>query len=228
MRRSKRGTELRIDVESKLSALFNREAGWSHPAPGDALQVVQSLLLSLIKPSESILVPVYGPRGHTIAELCEQSGADAIVLERDWGGAFEPEEITCELRRRRPSLVVIAHGEAVSGIRQPLEEIGRVCQELDILFIADCSATFGRVDVRAEEWYLDAAVGAKYQGSAVPASLTPVSYNERVLAKMKARHSVELPFLHMLKGWSDIWKSNDSSKRVLLSDYDATLASLMS
>lgn len=227
MGRFERGSELRSNVECKLNALFQREAGWSHPAPGDTLQVIESLLVSLIKPSESVLVPVYGPQGHTIAELCEQSGADAIVLEQKWGSAFEPEKIIRELRRRRPPLIVVAHEESGTGVRQPLEEIGRVCQELDILFVADCSATFGRVDVRSEEWHLDATIGTGYHIPALPASLTPVSYNERVLAKLQARHSGVLPFLQMRDEWSDLCKSDDETKRMLLSNYDANLTSLM-
>ncbi|MCR2805504.1 aminotransferase class V-fold PLP-dependent enzyme [Paenibacillus soyae] len=202
---------IRCDIERMLNRLFQRDAGWSLPAVGRREEIMNALLGSLIRPSETVLVPVYGPRGRSIADLCERLGADPVVLEMAEADGFDLAGLENELRRRRPVLVAISHGEPLSGMSRSMEKIGSLCQELDILFVADCTATFGSTLVQAEKWHLDAAIGAP-----ISRMVIPVSYNERALARMRHRSNVELPFLRMIDDWNSLLRENEEAGRLVL------------
>lgn len=211
------------EIERMLNRLFQREAGWSHPAAGSHEEVMDAILASLIRPSETVLVPVYGPRGQSIADLCERIGADPVMLMKEGDETFDMDSLEIELRRRRPAAVVVSHGEPRSSGCREMEEIGCLCQELDILFVADCGATFGTIPVMAEKWHLDAAVGAPI----LPAC-TPVTYSERALAKLLNRRNVEPPLLFYRDDWSKAGSDRDTAERQRLQELRARLEFMIS
>ncbi|MFF2888186.1 aminotransferase class V-fold PLP-dependent enzyme [Paenibacillus sp. NPDC057967] len=187
--------------ERLASELFQRRFGWSHPIAGTVGDAMEALLISLIRPSESVLVLVNGPLGRRMADLSERLEADVILIEQSWGEPFDSDDIERELRKHRPSLLAVAHGEWVTGRCQPLDRIGKLCGELDIRIVADCTATAGRMPIRSEEWHLDAAFGSIGADSDVTQGTTIVSYNDRILAKQLHRRWGDSPFLQLCEDW---------------------------
>ncbi|MHA6484298.1 aminotransferase class V-fold PLP-dependent enzyme [Paenibacillus sp. strain BS8-2] len=149
------------------------------PAGGDA---VQWLLKRMLRHSESVLVPIFGPDGERHADLCEKIGADVMTLEQKFGEVFDQETIIAELRQRKPSVLLIAHGDSRIGQLQPLYKLGRVCLELDILFLVDVSATSGIVPIHADEWYVDAILTGT--ASEQSGKEQPLAINEQVAARI--------------------------------------------
>jgi len=187
--------------ESAASALFQRRVGWSHPIACTVEEGMETLLRGLLRPSETVLALVNGPLGRRIAEVCERLGADVILMEQCWGDSMDSGEIEREIRRRKPALLTAAHGEWVTGQCQLLAQIGKVCEELDIRFVADCTATLGRMTVRSDEWYLDAAFGLIGTDAADTKGTAIVSYNDRILAKLLHRQWGSCPFLQLCDEW---------------------------
>ncbi|MEK3882249.1 hypothetical protein [Paenibacillus sp. PL2-23] len=197
------GESLEDVIEGHLNRLFHRRSGWSHPVSGSDSEVMEALLVSLIRPTETVLVPVYGPRGRGFAAICEACGADPMVLDREGEPVIDLKELEAELRRRRPSVLIVSHSEPPAQGSAFMEATGSICQELDVLLVADCAETFGDIPILSEGWHLDAVVGAPLPSL----SLTVVAYNERALAKLHNRRDSELPFLRL----RDQWRSGESS-----------------
>jgi (S)-ureidoglycine---glyoxylate transaminase len=113
------------------------------------------------------------------------------VIEREWGTAFDPEEIIRAIRRHRPKVVALVHGETSTGRLQPLDGIGAACREYDALLVVDAVATIGGVPVNTDDWQLDAVVGGTQKCLSVPSGMAPLTYNARVERLLAGRRRIE-------------------------------------
>ncbi|MGO4076172.1 aminotransferase class V-fold PLP-dependent enzyme, partial [Staphylococcus aureus] len=79
------------------------------------------------------------------------------TMECAWGTVFDPDDIIKEIKQLKPKIVAMVHGETSTGRLQPLKQIGQACRALGALFIVEAVATIGGVDVKVDEWKIDAA-----------------------------------------------------------------------
>lgn len=184
-------TELMNETMEMLRELFQTENRWCYPVDGTSRSGLEAVLVSIIEPGDKVLVPIYGRFGNLLVEIAERCGAEVAVIEREWGGVFDLEEIADGIRRERPQIVAIVHGETSTGCIQPLEGIGAVCRETGALLVVDAVATIGGVPVETDAWQLDAVIGGTQKCLSVPAGMAPITYNERVEAKVLRRKSIE-------------------------------------
>jgi cysteine desulfurase len=77
--------------------------------------------------------------GGTVTYL--PAGRDGLVRVEDVKAAIRPETI----------LVSIMHGNNETGAIQPIEEIGRICQQRQIPFHTDAVQTYGKIRTRVDE-----------------------------------------------------------------------------
>jgi len=79
------------------------------------------------------------------------------------------------------------HAETSTGVLQPLDEAGRIARENDALFIVDTVTSLGGVDVRTDEWLVDASYSGTQKNLSVPPGLSPVTANDRALDVLRNR-----------------------------------------
>ncbi len=94
---------------------------------------------------------VIRPVNHMVRDY----GCESTYLPFDAAGFIDPNEIRKAIRPNT-KLVVINHGSNVIGTVQPLKEIGRICHEHGVLFIADTAQTAGIIPINMKEMNLDA------------------------------------------------------------------------
>ncbi|MEC1471696.1 alanine--glyoxylate aminotransferase family protein [Bacillus haynesii] len=184
-------TDMMNDVMALLRPIFRTTNKWAFPIDGTSRAGLEAVLASLIKPGDRVLIPIFGRFGYLLAEICERYRADVYTMECPWGDVFEPKEIISEIKRTKPEIVAVVHGETSTGCIQPLEEIGRACRELDVLCVVDAVATIGGTDVNTDEWCLDAVVGGTQKCLSVPSGMAPITFNSRVEKRINERKKVE-------------------------------------
>lgn len=77
-------------------------------------------------------------------KFLESLGHQVTLLDVDEQGRFSPEQLTASLRGNTV-LVTLIHGQNEVGTVQPLEEIGEICRQRDVLFHVDASQSFGKI-----------------------------------------------------------------------------------
>lgn len=184
-------TALMNDTMAMLRSVFRTSNKWAYPVDGTSRSGIEAVLVSLIEPGDKVLIPIFGRFGYLLQEIAERCGAKVTVLEKTWGQVFEPEEVISVIRRDKPDLVAIVHGETSTGRIQPLEEIGKACRELNVLIVVDAVATIGGVPVEVDDWCLDAVIGGTQKCLSIPSGMAPITYNERVERKVLKRKRVE-------------------------------------
>lgn len=184
-------TSIMNDVMRMIQQVFQTKNQWAYPVDGTSRSGLEAVLASVIEPGDKVLIPIYGRFGHLLTEISERYGAEIHLLQCEWGEVFDPEVIIAEMKKVRPKVVALVHGETSTGCMQPLEEVGKACREQDILFIVDAVATIGGVDVQTDNWYIDAVIGGNQKCLSVPSGNAPITYNDRVEKVLIARKKVE-------------------------------------
>lgn len=184
-------TEIMNETMTLLRSLFQTENEWAYPIDGTSRSGLEAVLASVIEPGDVMLVPVFGRFGHLLIEIGQRYGAEVHTMECEWGTVFKQDDIIVEMHQVKPKIVAMVHGETSTGRLQPLEKIGEACRALDALFIVDAVATIGGVEVKVDEWKIDAAIGGSQKCLSVPSGMSPITYNERVADVVQSRKKVE-------------------------------------
>ncbi|RTR31835.1 alanine--glyoxylate aminotransferase family protein [Robertmurraya yapensis] len=184
-------TEIMNEVMEMLRQVFQTKNHWAFPIDGTSRAGNEAVLSSLIEPGDKVLVPIYGRFGHLLVEICERYGADVHTIDCPWGEVFDSEVVIVEMKKVSPKIVAIVHGETSTGRMQPLEQIGKACRAQDVLLVVDAVASIGGVEVKTDDWCIDAVVGGTQKCLSVPSGMAPISYNERVEKIILSRKKVE-------------------------------------
>lgn len=184
-------TEMMNETMAMLRDLFQTKNQWAFPIDGTSRSGLEAVLTSLIEPGDRVFIPIYGRFGHLLVEICERLDADVHSIECEWGTVFSEDKIIDEMNAVNPKIVACVHGETSTGCMMPLQNIGKTCREKDILFVVDAVATIGGVDVKVDDWYIDAAIGGTQKCLSIPAGMAPITYNDRAEAVINRRKKVE-------------------------------------
>lgn len=184
-------TGIMNEVMEMLRQVFQTKNQWAFPIDGTSRSGNEAILCSIIEPGDKVLVPIYGRFGHLLVEICERYGAEVHTIDCPWGEVFDPQLVIDEIKKVSPKIVAIVHGETSTGRMQPLQEIGKVCREQDVLLIVDAVASIGGVEVKVDEWYIDGLIGGTQKCLSVPSGMAPITYNDRIEKIIADRKKVE-------------------------------------
>jgi (S)-ureidoglycine-glyoxylate aminotransferase len=152
---------------------------------------IEAALVSLITPGDRVLVPRFGRFGHLLVEIAERCGAEVHTIDVPWGQVFAPEAIEAAVREVHPKLLAIVHGDTSTTVAQPLDELGAICREHDVLFYCDATASLGGNEFRTDAWGLDAVTAGLQKCLGGPSGSAPITLSPRAVAVVESRKSIE-------------------------------------
>jgi (S)-ureidoglycine-glyoxylate aminotransferase len=152
---------------------------------------IEAALVSLIEPGDRVLVPVFGRFGHLLREIAERCGAEVHVIETEWGTVFTPEQIAAAIAETRPKILAIVHGDTSTTLAQPLEEIGALCAENDVILYTDATASLGGNDFEADRWKIDVATAGLQKCLGGPSGSAPITLSAKAVELVNSRKSIE-------------------------------------
>jgi (S)-ureidoglycine-glyoxylate aminotransferase len=152
---------------------------------------IEAALVSLVRPGDRVLVPRFGRFGHLLVEIAERCGAEVHAIDVPWGEVFAPEVIEEAVRRVRPKLLAVVHGDTSTTVAQPLEELGAICREHDALLYVDATATLGGNPLETDAWEVDVVTAGLQKCLAGPSGSAPITLSPRAVAVLDSRRSIE-------------------------------------
>ena len=179
-------------VMALYRGVFRTANHWTLLIDGTARAGIEACLASALAPGDKLLVPIFGRFGHLKVEIGRRLGADVAAIETEWGRVFTPEEIAAAIRREKPRMIAISHGDTSTTMLQPLAEIGALCREHDVLLYVDCTASLGGNPFETDAWQVDIASAGLQKCLSGPPGSSPVTFNERVAALITERKHIEL------------------------------------
>ncbi|MFB9376828.1 pyridoxal-phosphate-dependent aminotransferase family protein [Kineococcus gynurae] len=152
---------------------------------------IEAALVSLVKPGQRVLVPVFGRFGHLLREIAERCGAEVHVREVPWGEVFTPEQIEDAVREVRPAVVAMVQGDTSTTMNQPLEGIGEVCHRHGALLYVDCTASIAGNTFEVDAWGVDAATAGLQKCLGGPSGSSPITLSPAAVAVIDGRRAIE-------------------------------------
>jgi len=178
-------------VMALYRAVFQTANHWTLLIDGTARAGIEACLASVLAPGDKMLVPIFGRFGHLKVEIGRRLGAEVAAIETEWGRVFAADEIEAAIRRERPKLIAISHGDTSTTMLQPLAEIGALCRRHDVLLYVDCTASLGGNPFETDAWHIDIASAGLQKCLSGPPGSAPVTFNERVAALVNERKHIE-------------------------------------
>ncbi|WP_431803534.1 pyridoxal-phosphate-dependent aminotransferase family protein [Microbacterium sp. bgisy203] len=152
---------------------------------------IEAAIVSLVRPGDRVLVPIFGRFGHLLAEIAERAMAEVHTIETDWGQVFPASVIEEAIVRVRPTLLALVQGDTSTTMLQPLEDIGEICARHGVLFYSDATASLGGNAFEADGWGLDAATAGLQKCLGGPSGSAPITLSERAVEVISARKKIE-------------------------------------
>ncbi|MFV0375311.1 pyridoxal-phosphate-dependent aminotransferase family protein [Microbacterium sp.] len=152
---------------------------------------IEAAIVSLVRPGDRVLVPVFGRFGHLLAEIAERAMAEVHTLETAWGQVFPPSVIEEAVVRVRPTLLALVQGDTSTTMNQPLDEIGEICSRHGVLFYTDATASLGGNAFHADAWGVDAATAGLQKCLGGPSGSAPITLSARAVERVGARKRIE-------------------------------------
>ena len=186
--------EVLDEIRSHLQMLFQTKNALTHAVPGTGTSGMEACVGNLIEPGDKVLCCVHGYFGDRIRQMVERHGGLVTVIETEWGQPDRPESIKHAFDSGDNKVLTLVHAETSTGVVQPMEEIASLTKECGVLTILDTVTSLGGVEVKIDEWGVDAAYSCSQKCIGSPPGLSPVTFSERAVEVIKQRKTPVVSF----------------------------------
>lgn len=203
------------EIQEMLKKAFCTENNVSLPisAPGSA--GMEFCLVNLLEKGDKAIVCKNGVFGERLAENVLNCGAEPLLVEQEWGKPVDLNKLEQTLKTNEDAvLLCFVHAETSTGVRSDAAEIAKLAQKYGVLCVADCVTSLGGIELKIDEWGIDAAYSGTQKCLSVPPGLSPITMGKKALAKVQKRtQRIQSWFLNLnlLAGY---WiNKNEQNKR---------------
>ena len=187
------------EIKTLLQYAFQTKNELTIPvsAPGSA--GMECCFVNLVEPGETVIVCQNGVFGGRMKENVERIGATAIMVTDDWGKPVDPQKVEDALKQHpEASILAFVHAETSTGAQSDAQTLCRLAQQYDCLSIVDAVTSVGGTPVKVDEWGIDAIYSGTQKCLSCTPGLSPVSFSDRAIKKIKSRtHTVQSWFLDL-------------------------------
>lgn len=149
---------------------------------------METCFVNLVEPGDTVVVCRNGAFGGRMVENVERCGGTAVVVDDEWGRPVTPEKLAAALRDNpKAGLVAFVQAETSTGALTEPEPLVTLAHEHGCLTIVDTVTALGGCAVKVDEWGIDAVYSGSQKCLSVPPGLSPVSFTDAALARVRTR-----------------------------------------
>jgi alanine-glyoxylate transaminase / serine-glyoxylate transaminase / serine-pyruvate transaminase len=182
--------EMMDEVKSLLQYAFQTKNELTMPvsAPGSA--GMETCFVNLMEPGDKVIVCVNGVFGGRMKENVERLGGVPIVVEDAWGEPVDPNKVA-DAFKKNPDTKILAfvHAETSTGALSDAKSLVALAHRHHALAIVDAVTSLAGVPLNVDDWGIDAIYSGTQKCLSCPPGLSPVSFSERAVEKIKARNT---------------------------------------
>jgi len=152
---------------------------------------LEATVCSLFSPGDEVVCLCNGRFGLMYTGIFERYGIPVTRVAADWTRDYDPDEILQAIKDN-PKIKAIAAPfcETSTGVLNDIETLGKIAREHGKLLLVDAISSAGGVEMRFDEWGVDAVVTGSQKGLMSPPGLAFVGLSERA---WKAAENATLP-----------------------------------
>ncbi|TAL76664.1 MAG: aminotransferase class V-fold PLP-dependent enzyme [Beijerinckiaceae bacterium] len=168
----------------------------------------EAALVNTLSPGDRVLMFESGQFAALWKAMALRLGLKPEFIESDWRIGADPAQIEARLKddkNHEIKAVCVVHNETASGTTAPLGEIRKVLDKLKhpALFFVDAVSSLGSIDVRQDEWGIDAVIAGSQKGLMLPPGLAFNGVSQKALDAAKVSR-----FPKSYWAWDDMLANN--------------------
>lgn len=177
------------DIKSLLRTVLNTGNQLTIPASGTGSAGMETCFVNLIEPGDDVLVLVNGVFGTRMVDVASRLRANVDKLEFEWGTPVLVDVVEKKLKEKKYHIIAVVHAETSTGVCNPVDKISKLVKENGALYLVDTVTSLGGIPVLMDQWGIDALYSGTQKCLSCPPGLSPVSFSDRAVNKLKARSS---------------------------------------
>ena len=155
-------------------------------APGSA--GMETCFVNLLEPGDTVIVCRNGVFGERMRQNVERCGARAITVDNAWGEPVDPAAVEAALKANPEArYLAFVHAETSTGALSDAKTLCALAQQYDCLSIVDAVTSLGGVELRVDDWGIDAIYSGSQKCLSCVPGLSPVSFSPKAVERIKAR-----------------------------------------
>jgi alanine-glyoxylate transaminase/serine-glyoxylate transaminase/serine-pyruvate transaminase len=180
--------EMMEDLKSLLRYVYQTKNPLTFPLSGPGSVGMEFCFVNMVAPGDKVIVCQNGVFGGRMLENVMRCGGTPIVVEDKWGEPVDPQKVEDALKKNKgASVVAFVHAETSTGCQSDAKELARIAHKHGALVIVDAVTSLAGTPVSVDEWELDAIYSASQKCLSCTPGLSPVSFSERVVERVKKR-----------------------------------------
>ncbi|HCE51594.1 MAG TPA: alanine--glyoxylate aminotransferase [Shewanella baltica] len=155
-------------------------------APGSA--GMETCFVNLVEPGEKVIVCRNGVFGERMRQNVERVGAIAVLVDNEWGAPVDPAAVEAALKTNPDAkFLAFVHAETSTGALSDAKTLCALAKQYGCLSIVDAVTSLGGVELRVDEWGIDAIYSGSQKCLSCVPGLSPVSFSSAAVEKLKNR-----------------------------------------
>ncbi len=178
------------EVKRLLQYAFQTDNAVTFPvsAPGSA--GMETCFVNLVEPGDKVVIGHNGVFSERMRENVERAGGVAVMVDDAWGAPVDPNKIEDALKAHPDArMLAFVHAETSTGAASDAETLTRLAHAHDCLVIVDTVTSLGGMPLYVDDWGLDAVYSGTQKCLSAPPGLSPVTFGERALEKLRNRRT---------------------------------------
>lgn len=176
------------ELKVLLRSAFETENALTFPASGPGSVGMETCFVNLVEPGDTVIVCRNGVFGGRMIENVERCGGKAVVVEDAWGTPVDPDKVEDAFKAHPEArLLAFVHAETSTGCASDARQLAEIARRHDALTLVDAVTSLGGSELRVDAWGLDAVYSGSQKCLSCVPGLSPLTFSEAALAKVKAR-----------------------------------------
>jgi alanine-glyoxylate transaminase/serine-glyoxylate transaminase/serine-pyruvate transaminase len=176
------------EVKTMLRYAFRTTNQLTFPvsAPGSA--GMETCFVNLVEPGTKVIVCQNGVFGGRMKENVLRYGGVPVMVEDTWGRAVDPQKVEDALKANPEArIVAFVHAETSTGALSDARLLAQIAHRHNCLTIVDTVTSLGGVELKVDEWQLDAVYSGTQKCLSCVPGLSPVTLSARACDAISAR-----------------------------------------
>jgi len=170
--------------------VFQTENKFTIAVSGTGSAGMEAALVNVVEPEDTVIVGVNGVFGNRMSDIVQRCGGNLVQIKAPWGQAIDINKIEDELKKQdNVKAVALVHAETSTGVLQPLDDVGALCQKHGALLIVDTVTSLGGIPVKVDERQIDVCYSGTQKCLSCPPGLAPITFSDRALDMIQNRKS---------------------------------------
>lgn len=176
------------ELKELLRYAFRTRNEVTFPVSGPGSVGMETCFVNLVEPGDAVVVCCNGVFGGRMLENVRRCGGVPVVVDDDWGTPVSPDKVEAALRQHPEAKVVaLVQAETSTGVHTDPAPLVGLAHAHGCLAIVDAVTAVAGCPVDVDAWGADAVYTCTQKCLSCPPGLSPVTFSEDAVAKVRGR-----------------------------------------